>query len=431
MRTKQDAKARDQLAVTYVPIGELKPASYNPRIHDEAMLEQLKTSIQKHGLVEVIIANSAPSRKGTIIAGHGRHKAAQMLGMETVPVVYVNIPDIEKEKALNLRLNRVHGEFDFDLLKKFDLNLLLETGFDSRDLDQIWSDVLSVEDDGCDVEKLLHEIKKPTSKFGDYYALGEHRLYCNDSSDPEAVKKLVDGNEMDMATLDPVYRLQLDYSKGVSTSGKYGGSEKDDMSVVEYRSFLEKVFANALSVSKKDLHFFCWNDQCNIGLVSELMEKAGLTHRRTCLWIKPAFTPTPNVAWHKSFEPCLYGTRGTPWLNPDVRNLTEILNKNIDVGNRTISDIIDIFDLWMAKRVDGQLMEHPTQKPLDVYEKPIHRCTKAGANILELFNGSGTCLLAGHQMNRRVFAMEKDPVFIDVCLRRFEEMTGIKPKKLN
>lgn len=421
----------EQLSVTYVPIGDLKPASYNPRKHDDAMLERLKTSIQKHGLVEAIIANSAPSRKGIVIGGHGRLKAAQMLGMETVPVVFVNVPDIEKEKALNLRLNRVHGEFDFDLLKKFDLDLLLETGFDSHDLDQIWSDVLSVEDDGADVEKIVREIKKPKSKFGDYYALGEHRLLCGDATDIESVKRLVDGNLMDMITLDPVYGIGLDYNKGVSTSGKYGGADKDDMSPEEYRTFLEKVFVNALSVGKEDLHFFCWNDQAKIGLVSDLMQKVGIKHRRTCLWIKPAFSPTPAVAWHKSYEICGYGTRGTPWLNPDVRNLTEILNKNVEAGNRTIADIQDIFDLWMVRRVNGQEMTHCTQKPLDLYEKPYRRCTKVGANILELFNGSGTCILSGHQMHRRVFAMEKDPIFVDVCLRRFEEMTGVKPKKLN
>lgn len=428
---KRNAETPEQLSVTYVPIAELRPASYNPRKHDEAMLEQLKTSIQKHGLVEAVIVNSAPDRKGIIIGGHGRVKAAQMLGMETVPVVYVNIPDIEKEKALNLRLNRVHGEFVFEELRKFDLNLLLETGFDNSDFDKIFADTLGVEDDGCDIEKMIREIKTPISKFGDLYALGQHRILCGDALDLESVKRLVDTNEMDMVTLDPIYGIGLSYDRGVSTSGKYGGAEKDDMKPAEYRAFLEKAFVNALAVSKQDLHFFCWNDQTKIGLVADLMEKLQLTFRRTCLWIKPGFTPTPNVAWHKSFEPCMYSTRGNPWLNPDVRNLTEILNKNIDVGNRTISDIIDVFELWMVRRVDGQSMEHPTQKDLELYEKPLRRCTKVGANVLDLFSGSGTCLLACEQMKRCAFVMEKDPIFVDVCLRRFEEMTGIKPEKLN
>lgn len=421
----------ERLSVTYVPVADLKPASYNPRKIDESTIEQLKTSISKHGLVDPIIVNSSPKRYGTIVGGHMRARAAEALGMESVPVIFVRIDDIEKEKALNLRLNRVHAEFDLDLLKKFDLSLLLETGFDSHDLDQIWSDVLSVEDDGADVEKMVHEIKKPKSKFGDYYELGQHRLYCNDSGDPEAVKKLVNGNVMDLVTLDPVYRQKLDYSKGVATSGKYGGTEKDDMNPAEYRAFLKKVFENALSVSKKDLHFYCWNSQLNIGLVQSLAEEAGLSNKSVCLWLKNNFSPVPGIAWNRSYEACVHASRGKPFLNPDVRNLTEILNKNVDPGNRQIDDIVGLFDVWLVKRLPAQEYQHCTQKPLDVYEKPFRRCAKVGSNVLELFNGSGTCLLAAHQMHMRAFCMERDPIFVDVCLRRFEEMTGIKPKKLN
>jgi len=125
----------------------------------------------------------------------------------------------------------------------------------------------------------------------------------------------------------------------------------------------------------------------------------------------------------------MYGVRGKPYLNPDVRNLTEVLNKEIDPGNRQIDDVIDLFDLWLVKRLPAQEYQHATQKPLDVYEKPLRRCSKVGANVLDLFSGSGTTLMACEQMKRRAFVMEKDPVFVDVCIQRFEEATGNKAKK--
>lgn len=429
MSQTQDKKT-DKMSVVYVPITDLKSASYNPRIHDDEALEQLKMSLQQHGFVEPVLLNSAPKRHNIIIGGHMRVKAAKMAGMKTVPVVYVNIPDIKKEKALNLRLNRVHGEFDFELLKQFDLNLLLETGFDAHDLDQIWADTLSVEDDGFDVEDAIQKIKKPIAKLGDIYQLGQHRIACNDSTEPSAVRTLVGNERMDMVTLDPVYGIGLDYNKGVSTKGKYAGSERDQLKGDAYRDFLKTAIENALAVSKKDLHFYCWNDQRHIGLVQSLFEEVGLDNKSVCLWVKNNFTPVPGIAWNKSYEACMHGICGKPYLNPDVRNLTEILNKGIDPGNRQLDDIVDLFDLWLVKRLNAQDYVHCTQKPLEVYEKPLRRCTKVGANVLELFNGSGTCLMACEQMKRRAFVMEKDPVFVDVCIQRFEEATGIKAKKI-
>ena len=417
-----------ELKIYQMAVVDLKPATYNPRKISDKQKEELIKSIQQFGLVDPIIVNNHPKRKGIVIGGHQRLAIAKLLVMETVPVVLLNLTEA-KERELNLRLNKNTGDWDLDLLKGFDIDQLLDVGFDETELSDIWSDTLSVEDDGFDVEKAIKAIKKPKAKFGEVYQLGVHRISCNDATDLAAVQVLVGKERMDLVTLDPVYGIGLDYHKGISTKGKYSGAERDQLKGKEYRDFLKTVMKNALEVSRNDVHLYVWNDQRHIGLLQSLIEECGLHNKSVCLWIKNNFTPVPGIAWNKSYEACMYGVRGKPYLNPDVRNLTEVLNKEIDPGNRQIDDVIDLFDLWLVKRLPAQEYQHATQKPLDVYEKPLRRCSKVGANVLDLFSGSGTTLMACEQMKRRAFVMEKDPVFVDVCIQRFEEATGNKAKK--
>jgi ParB-like chromosome segregation protein Spo0J len=165
-----------QLAIVMVAVADLNPAPYNPRKWDQAAVVNLKTSIRRFGFVDPLIVNGATNRKNVIIGGHFRYSIAKELGMAKVPVVYVDIPSIEKEKELNLRLNRNTGEWDFEKLKDFDMGLLLKAGFDDTDLSAIWDGMLQTEDDDFDVEKELEKIKKPKTKPGDLFVLGNHRL---------------------------------------------------------------------------------------------------------------------------------------------------------------------------------------------------------------------------------------------------------------
>ena len=418
------------MEIKQIPTEQLRPAEYNPRMLTDEQKANLTESIKRFGLVDPILVNSHPSRENIVIGGHQRLLVAKELGYTEVPVVFVSLEE-DKERELNLRLNRNTGEWNLELLREFDIELLLDVGFDDTDLGEMWNDHLAVEDDHFDVEKAVREIKKPKAKFGDLYALGDHRLSCNDATDSEAVKELMNGEKTSFITLDPIYGIQLSYGDGVSTKGKYGGQERDKLTGEEYRNFLKTVLTNALNHASEDLSAYCCNDQSHIGLVQELFAELGLTNRRVCMWVKNNFNPTPQIAWQKSYEPCMYATRGNPYLNEDYKNLTEILNKEVDPGNRQIDDIIDIFDIWLAKRVSAIDYTHPTQKPLDVYEKPLKRCSKVHDICLELFGGSGSALLACEQMKRRAYVMEKDPVFVDVIINRFEEATGLKAKKLN
>ena len=406
------------------PIGNLKPSEYNPRRWEDKAVRDLTRSIKEEGFVVPILANGNKARYGIVIAGHFRLKVAKDLGYTAVPVNFIDIPDIEKEKKLNLTLNRVSGDWDYELLKNFDIELLLESGFDDFDLTRIFDDALGVEDDDFDADKEAVKIKTPRTKPGDLILLGQHRLICGDSTNPEAVKKLVGDHKIHMLNYDPIYNIGLSYSKGVSTKGKYGGKVTDRMTDKEYRSFLKSVLQNGLSHAYPDCHVFCWCDESYIGLLQNLYAELGIESKRVCLWIKNNSNMNPQIAFNKVYEPCVYGTIGSPYLSQSVHNISEVLNKEIGTGNRLPDDVMDLFNIWLVKRVNGQDYEHPTQKPPTLYEKAFRRCSKPGDIILDLFGGSGSQLIAAEQLKRRVFLCEIDPVFCDVIVARYQQLTG-------
>jgi DNA modification methylase len=415
-------------SISYVDVSELRPAEYNPRKWDEPAAKKLAESIKRFGLIDPIIVNSASNRRNVVIGGHFRLEVAKNLGITQVPVVYVNIPNILKEKELNLRLNRNTGEWDFDLLKSFDVELLLDVGFDDADLSHIWDENLGVENDDFDVKKEIERIKEPKTKLGDIYELGSHRLICGDATNPEVVKKLVQDEKVSMLYCDPPYNIALDYSNGIGTYGKYGGKTNDKKTEDEYKNFLKQTLVNGLSVTLPDSHIFYWCDENYIGIVQELYKELGITGKRVCLWIKNNQNVTPQTAFNKVYEPCVYGTQGNPYLSESVKNLNEVLNKEVGTGNRLTDDILDLFNIWLAKRLPAQDYEHPTEKPPTLHEKALRRCTKAGDIVLDLFGGSGSTLIACEQLKRRAYLSEIEPIFCDLIIKRFEKLTGKEAK---
>lgn len=418
------------LSVAYVPVSELKPNEYNPRKHSKDAVEQLKKSIREHTMVDPVIVNSAPDRKFVIIGGEMRWKACKELGYETIPVIELNIPDTEKEKKLCLRLNAVSGDWNEELLKNFDETFLLDSGFEPDDLAVLYGDSLDTEDDDFSVEKELKKIKKPKSKVGELYQLGSHRLLVGDSTDPEVVKRVVGDEKIDLTYCDPIYNISYNYRSGISGTKNYGGSVDDSKSDAEYESFLRKTIANAVSVSKKDAHFFYYSDQKYASLVQKLYGELGIDFKRTCIWLKGIANPTPQIAFSKIYEPITYGVRGKPYLNKQYKNFNEVLNKEITNGHRVIDEFYDIIDVWAVNRLSSTEYEHPTEKPITLHDKPIKRCTKIGDNILSLFGGSGGEMITAEQLKRRMFMVEIDPVFADLIIRRYEKFTGTKAVKL-
>ncbi len=423
-------KTQAELSIIQVPVTALRPATYNPRKWSGHSTAQLTESVKRFGLVDPIIVNGAKSRKNIVIGGHFRLKIAKDLGFTEVPVVYIDIPDEAREKELNLRLNRNTGEWDMELLKQIDIELLLDVGFDDSDLGDIWNDALETDDDDFDEDKAIKQAADTDIQLGDLFQLGKHRLICGSSTDSATIKRLSGELTPTIFYSDPPYNIGLDYNKGVSMNAGYGGTTKDNKSDVDYGEFLGQILAAALPVVNENAHIFMYCDQNYIGLVQSLMADHDLVNRRVCLWVKNNFNMTPQIAFNKAYEPCIYATRGTPFLSPSSQNLTEILNKDVAVGNRTIDDIVDLFDIWLAKREAGQDYQHPTQKPVTLHEKPLKRCTKIGDVVLDVFGGSGSTLIACEQMMRVALLSEIEPVFCQVIIDRWEAQTGQKAVKL-
>ncbi|MFA6270410.1 MAG: DNA methyltransferase [Candidatus Paceibacterota bacterium] len=420
------------MKIEQVKVSELKPSVYNPRKWNEKTIADMTESIKRFGLCDPLIVNGAPERKNILIGGHLRLKVAKMMGFTEVPVVYLIIPELEREQELNLRLNKNLGSWDEELLRAFDTGLLLDVGFTPDELNGFFDDVLDITDDDFNVAEELEKIVTPESKPGDLYELGDHRLLCGDCLDLKNVQKLMGEHKANMVYCDPPYNIGLDYRKGIGSKGKYTPEKmvNDSKSAKEYETFLEQSIQNALAVSHPDVHLFYWCDEKYVWLIQQLYGQNKVTNRRICFWVKNNFDPTPQVAINKVIEPCIYGTRGTPSLNPALKNLSEVLNKEVNsIG--LYDDLMSIVQLWLVKRDNSADYEHPTQKPITLNEKPIKRCSAPGEIILDLFGGSGSTLIAAEQLKRRAFLVELDPTFCDLIIRRYEHFTGNHAKKLN
>lgn len=417
-----------ELNIVYVPVGDLKPAEYNPRKISKEALAQLKESISRFELVDPVIVNGAPKRKNIVIGGHMRLRAAKELGHKTVPVVYVQIPSLKKEQELNLRLNRNTGEWDFEKLKFFEMDFLSDVGFSDIDLSNVWTENLETENDEFDEEKELKQIKEPKTKVGDLIQLGGHRLICGSSTDPKVLARLFGEERAAMIYSDPPYNINIDYNGGIGGKQSYGGNVLDTRTDSEYKEFITKTMVAALSVAKPDTHVFYWCDQIYIGLMQEMYRELGIANKRVCLWLKNSQNPVPSVAFNKCYEPCVYGLRGKPYIAKSIQNLNEVLNKEITTGNNLIEETLDHLDVWLVKRLSGKDYEHATSKPPKLHEKAIRRCTKPGEIILDSFSGSGSTMIAAEQLKRRVYAVELEPAFCDLAIKRYEKLTGNKAK---
>lgn len=429
---------KENIKIVEVDINDLKSQEVNPRKWSKKETSDLTDSIKRFGLIDPILCNSFEDRKNIVLGGHFRLSIAKQLRYKTVPVIYLNIPNLKKEQELCLRLNRNTGSWDWDLLKEFDMDLLIDSGFDDKDLSYIWDDVLEITDDEEFIKResqLREQLEKNPEeiyvKTGDIYKLGNHKIMCGDSTNLEDIKKLVGEEKIDLLYCDPPYNIGLDYKKGVGGKQNYGDKIDDNKTKNDYSSFISKTVENGLSFCNKDCHVAYWCDEKYIGLIQEILEKNELENKRVCLWVKNNSNPTPNVAFNKVYEPCVYATRGEPYLNKDIKNFNEILNTEIGTGNELTDDILDLINIWICKRLPGSEYNHPTEKNPKLHERILRRCTKVESNVLELFGGSGSTLMACDQLKRKCFLVELQPIFIQLIINRYEQYAGQKSIKLN
>jgi len=406
-------------------VNDLIPQEVNPRIITDKQMSDLKKSLNKYNLVEI----PAIDLTGKILAGHQRIKALQLLGRGE-EIIDVRIPNrklTEKEsKQYLIASNALGGDWDFESLKSFNLDLLLDTGFDTMQLAKFWDEDKEIKDDSFNIEKELKNIIIPKTKLGDIVALGNHKIICGDSTKIETLNKLFGEEKASMIYSDPVYNLRINYDSGIGGNNNYGGNVNDYRTFEEYKTFIKESLDCALSVSFPDTHIFYWCDQIYIGLIQEIYRILGINNKRVCLWLKNNQNPVPKVAFNKVYEPTVYGIRGNPYLNESINNLNEVMNKEFTTGNDLLTQVDSFIDVWTSKRLSAKDYEHATSKPPRLHEKAIKRCTKPGDIILDSFLGSGSTLLAGEQLDRRVYGCELEPRFCDLIVKRYEKFTNKK-----
>ncbi len=435
--------------IVEVPTMELRPSEYNPRKHSKEQSDQLKESIRRFGLVDPIIANSAEGRKGVVIGGHFRLEVAKELGFVTVPVVYIKIPDIEKEKELNVRLNKNTGEFDLDLLAEFDEAFLADVGFDSEELDDIFP--IEENTEQFDLKKELEKlnIQQVTVQKGDIYELDGSRLLCGDSTIEADMMKLLDGHKADMCFTDPPYIL--DYLRG-KTKEKDGvttgfGVKKNRRYLetdVLPDNFTELWMGNISKVAKESFSIIVYENWKNIRTIWNEMEKYWKV-KNMIVWHVPNRV-RGFAAGNKFFNKhdiAMVGATDDVVANSEPEE--ELLENEYETALYAISGKphwesyekgkkicpTDFIDYKSAdEKSSGQGVIFGT-KPLEILIPYIKVLTKRGDLIVEPFGGSGSTLIAAVKMNRCCFLMEKSPTYAQVILHRWEKTTGKKPIKIN
>ncbi len=397
----------------------------NPRKITAEKMKQLAERIEQRGFHDVIKIDT----DGTILSGNQRKKALIKLHQEEVNVLVPNrkLTEDEREKVA-LESNIHDATWNLEKLSSFKIDILDDIHFDKTDLLSYLDMGLEVSGDDFDEAEELKNIKEPKTKLGDIIQLGNHKLICGDSTDPNVVKKLLGDEKVSMIYSDPIYNIKVDYNKGIGGKQTYGGNVVDNRTDDEYQNLIERSLTSALSVTIDDLHVFYWCDESYIWLIQTVYRKLGISNKRVCLWIKNGHNPTPQVAFNKCFEPCVYGTKGSPFLSSGSQDLTEVMNPEMGTGNALVEDVTNV---WAEKRISSKDYEHATSKPPKLHERAIRRCTRVGDIILDSFAGSGSTLIAGQQLNRKVYAIELEPVFCDLIIKRFEKLTGLTAHIIN
>ena len=380
-------------------VKDLLPADYNPRKDlkpGDPEYEKLKRSIEQFGYVEPVIWNE---KTGRVVGGHQRLKVLTDMGITEVDVVVVDM-DTEKEKALNIALNKISGEWDTEKLAlviadlqgtDFDVSL---TGFDPEELEDLFRDDVKggVKEDDFDVEA---ELKKPTfSKAGDLWMLGEHRLFCGDSTKPETFDLLMNGKKANLVVTDPPYNV--DYK------GSAGKIKNDSMAEDQFEQFLLAAYQQMEAAMADDASIYVFHSDSHGLAFRKAFEEAGFYLSGCCIWKKQSLV-LGRSPYQWQHEPVLFG-----WKKK---------GKHQWYTGRKESTIWE-FDKPKKNK------DHPTMKPIALVSYPIMNSTMTGCLVLDPFGGSGSTLIACEQTGRVFYTVELDEKFCDVIVRRYIEQVG-------
>lgn len=414
-------------------VEDLKAADYNPRKDlkpGDAEYEKLKRSIEEFGYVEPIIWNK---RTGLVVGGHQRLKVMKDLGHTEVDCVVVDL-DEQKEKALNIALNKISGAWDDALLANllqdldrsgYDVTL---TGFDLAEAQELFGSgsMENVHEDEFDADTAFSEVSEPKTKLGDLYILGQHRLLCGDCTQPEDVAKVLGGKQADIMVTDPPYNI--DYGNTISGAGR--NIANDNMTDNEFYQFLLAFYKASEKNLKKGAPIYVFHSTKETLNFTKAMMDAGFKYAQTLVWYKNHFTlGRQDYQW--IHEPILYGWKeGAGHYFIDDRTLHTVFEdakENLRKMNKSelvelVEKILDIPKTVIHDNKPSRSADHPTMKPITLCAKLIYNSSHEGDTVLEPFGGSGSTLVASEQLNRKCCAIELEPKYCDVIVRRFKEL---------
>lgn len=424
------------LTIVRVPIDSLKPDPDNPRTHDEANLGAIKGSLDAFGQVEPLVVQKGTGR---IIAGHGRLESMKRRGDTEADIVEVDCTD-EQATAMGIALNRSGELAGWDmprlagLIQSLPEPMQAATGFSPDDLQEILEDInppTIIEDEAP------APAPKAVTKPGDLWLMGKHRLLCGDSTKSEDVDKVMDGKKAALVATDPPYLVDYTGSrpdKGNRTSGKDWSNVYHEVDIVDAEAFFKGLFRNVLRVLAPHSAIYCWHAHRRVGLIQRIWGELGILDHQEIIWVKPG-TVFGRVYWHFRHEPCLMGWRqgSKPehdglFVNNSVWDKTGNEKSLDDMSKaellKMIKDASSVWEIdWEGKsRIIGN--EHPTQKPVEIFARPMRKHTQKGAICFEPFSGSGSQLSAAEQTGRICYGIELEPVFVDVAIRRWQGLTG-------
>ena len=404
------------MLIRKITIHKINPAPYNPRKNlkpDDSEYQKLLRSIDEFGYIDPLIWNK---KTGNLAGGHQRFKILMAKGLKEIDVSVVDLP-IEKEKLLNIALNKISGEWDREKLAHLlddipDIDLEL-TGFDLPEAENLIADILGpdTEEDNFDLEAHLAKDSPVITKPGDLITLslnGEHRLLCGDVTKSSDVAKLMGDSRARLCHTDPPYNVNynpdnrpvIKKSKNNNYEGKI---TNDNLTPKRYRLWFNKVIDSVNEALVPGACFYIWNSHKNFGLMHDLLTEKNFRISSVITWAKESFAPGFGD-YNEQTEFCLYGWKGGFrhfWYGP----------KNEST-------------LWQIHRDRTCLYKHPTQKALELAERAIRNSSKSGDIVFDPFLGSGTTLIAAARLGRKCFGIEIEPKYCDIIVRRYIAAAG-------
>lgn len=410
------------MEIKKMQISQIQKADYNPRLElqpGDPAYEKLKNSIKTFGFCEPLIYNRRTSH---LIGGHQRLTILKDLGITEAEVVVVELP-LEQEKAFNIALNKIQGDWDegklallLDELTKtpeFDVRL---SGFECEEISNILDRALNADppqdkEENFDVEEALDRENPAITQQGELLELGNHRLLCGDCGKLSTLRKLVGRRKVHLLFTDPPYNV--DYYGGNRPQPKKARSKQsqqwkkiycDNLNQNEYIKWLGTVLRNASRFLSAGAPIYIWNGHKQFGPMHQLLESIGIKVSCVITWAKESFA-LGYGDYNQQTEFCLYG-----WLeNNGAHRWYGPTNEST---------------LWQIHRDPTKEYQHPTQKPLELAERAIRNSSLRGQIVLDNFLGSGTTLIAAEKLSRRCFGIEIDPYYCDVIVRRWIAFVG-------